>query len=85
MDVTRGCLGLAVRAEIPELEWPLVPEPMPPTLAILDLLEFCYRHVAEPIQAGYHSFFGHFHLDFERASGQSEFRTRVNRILARKM
>jgi len=35
-------LGLALRAEIPEMNWPLQIEPCPPTIAVLDLLEFCH-------------------------------------------
>jgi hypothetical protein len=43
---TDACaLGLAVKADIPDLDWPLEPEPVPPTPAIMDLLEFCHDHV----------------------------------------
>lgn len=76
-------LGLALQAEIPELMWPLRAGELPPTLAILDLLEFTHRHVAEPIQDSFHSFFGHYHLNFDRNQGQQDFRARVNRILER--
>ncbi len=75
--------GLAVRAEIPDLDWPLDVEPCPPTLAILDLLEFCHEHVAEIVPTSFHSFFGHQHLSFDRAQGQADFRAAVNRIFAR--
>jgi len=75
--------SLALRAEIPDLEWPLRPDKLPPTLAVLDLLEFCYRHVAEPIPGSYHSFFDHHHLGFEREQGRRDFRERAERILAR--
>jgi hypothetical protein len=75
--------GLAVRAEIPDLDWPLEVEPCPRTLAILDLLEFCHEHVAEPVPTSFHSFFGHQHFSFDRAQGQSDFRVAVNRIFAR--
>ena len=64
-------MSLAIRGDIPEFEWPLdmsnlvggldVDEP-PPTLAILDLLELCYRVVAKPSQDDYHSYFRHHHL-----------------------
>ena len=76
-------LGLAVRADIPDLDWPLEVEPVPPTLAILDLLEFCHEHVAETVPTSFHSFFGHQHLTFDRAPGQAEFRSAINRIFAR--
>ena len=76
-------LGLALRADIPELDWPLELDPVPPVLAIMDLVEFCHEHVAETVPTSYHSFFGHQHLAFERAPGQVEFRAAVNRIFAR--
>lgn len=76
-------LGLALKAEIPEVEWPLAAETPPPTLAVLDLIEFLHRHVAQPVSVGFHSFFAHDHLRFNREPGQAEFRDRVNRIFAR--
>lgn len=74
---------LALRAEIPEIDWPLREDQLPPTLAILDLIEFCHRHVAEPIQHDYHSFFRHHHLTFDREKGKTTFRERVNRVFSR--
>jgi hypothetical protein len=76
-------LGLAVRADIPDLDWSLEVEPVPPTLAIMDLLEFCHEHVAETVPTSFHSFFGHQHLAFDRTPGQAEFRAAINRIFAR--
>jgi hypothetical protein len=56
----------------------------PPTLAILDFLEFCFERVAEPIQIGrYHDFLRHHHLTFDRERGQQKFLRDVNLILAR--
>lgn len=76
-------LGLAIRGEIPDLDWPINTESIPPTLVVMDLLEFGHAHVAEPSNASYHSFFGHHHLSFDRVEGQQQFRDRVNRILSR--
>jgi hypothetical protein len=74
------------RAEIPELgeHWlnSFSDEPLD-TIAILDLLEFCARNLAKPINRGYHSFFGHYHLSFERDEGLGEFVADVNRLLVR--
>ncbi len=56
---------------------------VPPTLAILDLTEFCHRSVAKPREAGRHNYFNHSHLAFDQEEGQSEFRSSVNTILAR--
>jgi hypothetical protein len=74
------------RAEIPELpeEWLYAFAETPlNTLMILDLLEFCAHNVAKPIKEGYHSYFGHYHLDFEHDQGLKEFVADVNRLLAR--
>lgn len=75
--------SLAVRAEIPDIPWPLTRGPMPPKFAILDFVEFCHRHVAAPQRGLYHSFFRHHHLSFDRQAGQEDFRATVNRLFAR--
>lgn len=41
-------MSLALQAEIPDLTWPLREDEVPPTLVILDLIEFCHQHVAKP-------------------------------------
>jgi hypothetical protein len=75
-----------VRAEIPDLpeHWLIYDpeEPLDPIM-ILDVLEFCARNVARPVRGHFHSFFGHYHLSFEREEGLNEFVTDVNRLLAR--
>ncbi len=55
----------------------------PTTIDILDLLEFCLLHVAEPVEGSYHSFFRHSHLSFDRELGRQKFSEAVNRILSR--
>jgi hypothetical protein len=86
-DAVCGCdlraFGLALAAEIPDLDWPFDERVLPPTLAALDLLEFAYRHASAPRQRSYHGYFGHHHLTFTAAAGQSEMRERINRLLAR--
>lgn len=88
-------LSQVLRAEIPDLEWPLKTtktqndfpfsqEPFAPeSLVILDFIEFCFRSISKPIQRDYHEFFKHYHLSFDRETGQEEFRKNVNRIFAR--
>jgi hypothetical protein len=39
-------LGLAIAGELSELPWPLKAGDLPPTLVVLDFIEFSYRHVA---------------------------------------
>ena len=76
-------MELTLAAEVPDLSWPINPRELPCTLAVMDFIEFCHRHVATPISGSYHSFFRHHHLSFDREEGQSEFREQVNRIFAR--
>ena len=85
-------LSLALRAEIPDLGWPLQ-APLgeirdqeayvPDTFTTLDLIQFSYQAVAKPIQGGYHSYYRHHHLTFDEDSGREEFRFKVNSIFAR--
>ena len=53
------------------------------TFEILDLLEFGYEKIAEPLRSDYHGFFGHYHLDFAQAEGREAFRQEINRIFDR--
>lgn len=86
-------MGLAVLAEIPALThtvdgkdsagWPLYHHHMPPISAILDLLEFCYKHVAHIEHTRYHDFFGHEHLFFDVGTGQAELRDDINTMFRR--
>lgn len=86
-DVVCGSAGndfiLALRADIPEISWPLRPETIPPTSAILDLTEFCFQSTGKPVQGAYHSFHRHYHLTFDQQEGQHDFRETINRIFAR--
>ena len=76
-------LLLLLKGEIPDIQWPLQQEPQPDRLAILDFVQFCFRHIGEAGQLGYHSFFNHHHLGFDRQVGQDRFREAVNRLFAR--
>jgi hypothetical protein len=76
-------LRLTLAAEIPQIEWPLSPETLPETPAILDLLEFVAASVGQPIEGSYHSFFRHHHLSFDEVAGLSRFADDVNSMFAR--
>lgn len=80
----RNAFGHAVEGEV-GIPWPTYPSDasLPPTLLILDLIEFCHRILARPVQRGFHDFYGHTHLSFEPEEGRAEFREEVNRVLAR--
>lgn len=59
------------------------PDKLPATLEILDIVEFCYKHVATAQEIDYHGHLSHRHIRFERQSGQAEFREAVNMVFAR--
>jgi hypothetical protein len=89
-------LKSAIEAEIHGLSWPLQTDHdveegfmstrkawSPATLIALDLVEFVWRTVAQPIVGKNHEFFQHHHLTFDVEVGRAAFRADVNRILAR--
>lgn len=89
-------ISLTIGAEIPSMPWPLQTtiddnngfylekkEYVPDTLAVLDLIEFCHRNVAQPIQMDYHPYFKHYHLKFDKENGRENFRSNINRIFSR--
>lgn len=90
-------LRRAIEAELDGLTWPLPTEHKieddiffhksepwhPDTLIALDLVEFVWRTVAQPITGSYHSYHRHHHLTFDEEVGRNAFREDVNRVLAR--
>ena len=92
-DDGRGPIGTneemlrqAMHGEISNLPlWPwlsLSDEP-PETICVLELMEFCWRHIGHPIQSGYHDYFQHYHLRFDVELGRYNFFEDVNRIFSR--
>ncbi len=85
----------AIRAEIGDLfgddvedrhvanYWVLLRDSLPDTPAILDFVEFTARHVAQPQQRGWHTFFRHYHLTLDRNEGLREFVADINRLFSR--
>ena len=91
----------ALQAEIPNIGWPLGVDPedkglyhyrprtqvsfTPNYLDVMDLLQFCYKHIALPIKSNdYHSYYSHTHIDdFDVDAGRNEFHKKVNIIFAR--
>ncbi len=61
----------------------LVVRKKPPTLVILDLIEFCWRSVGKPLSVGGHSYFGHNHFAFDEEAGREEFREEIETIFRR--
>lgn len=76
-------LSLLLKGEIADIQWPLQQEPQPDRLAILDFVQFCFRHIGDARQLDYHGHLRHHHLSFDRQSGQARFREAVNRLFAR--
>ena len=65
------------------LELLQMPDTQPPTPAILDLIEFCWKSVGKPTKISDHSFFSHHHLTFDEDAGREEFRSQVETIFRR--
>lgn len=86
-QVACGCserdFSLAQKGHIPEIDWPLNPQALPPKLAVLDLIEFCFQSTGEPVQRDYHSFYKHYHLNFNQREGQDSLREDINLLFAR--
>lgn len=53
--------------------------PMPQTVDILDLIEFCWKNIAQP-KRNYHEHCRHDHLQFDVEEGQGKFREAINEI-----
>ena len=76
----------AMAGEVPELtegEAILHQTEPPPLLAVMDMIEFCWRAVGKPVKRDFHSYFGHYHLKFNDEIGQYEFRETINSIFQR--
>ena len=59
------------------------PVDVPPTLVVLDIIEFCLARIALPHQHRYHEGGRHHHLTFDRDAGRARFREEINTILGR--
>jgi len=63
--------------------WPLDISRKPTTITILDIIEFCYRHVAKVTGRVLHSYCRHNHLTFDKQDGQIEFAQKINIVFSR--
>jgi hypothetical protein len=73
----------ALGAEVPDFAGGLTPYEVPETLAILDLLQFMFRHASAATVRDHHRYFGHDHLRFDRKEGRRQICEQVNSLLAR--
>src|ERR1051326_2694553 len=76
-------LELMLKAQHPDMPYPLPFAETPDTLAILDFLEFVAASIGKPVEGSFHSFFRHHHLSFNREAGLREFIEAINTIFAR--
>ncbi|KKK60416.1 hypothetical protein LCGC14_3024570, partial [marine sediment metagenome] len=74
---------LAFYAEMPALKGSFDKDSIPDAATIMDVIEYCYVHVALPTQFSYHQYFGHHHLSFDRVRGRAAFKDNVNRLFSR--
>ncbi|MFY9260727.1 MAG: hypothetical protein WAO71_09490 [Gallionella sp.] len=76
-----------MKGDVPSLalEYACLPTEMPENLTILDMVQFCYKHIAKPTQGrDYHEFFKHYHIErFDSRVGQEEFREYINTLFSR--
>ena len=91
----RQAMWNAIRAEIGDLVdddpeggidayyWKPSPTSLPKTPAILDLVEFVARYVAQPAQGQWHDYHKHFHLKLDREKGLRKFVEDINRLFSR--
>ena len=50
---------------------------------LFDTIEFCWNCIGEPVKGSYHSYFQHYHLNFDIDAGQEKFCEDINRIFRR--
>lgn len=79
----RQAFAQFLQAEVPWVVWPLRRNELPETPVVLDLLEFCAKAVGEPIPGSYHSYYGHYHMEWDRAAGLTSFVADVNLMFQR--
>lgn len=75
--------SLALASEIQEISLPLDAKKVQPTPVVLDFLEFCHRAIGKPKNLDYHSYYGHYHLNFHPEEGKTAFREDINRVFYR--
>lgn len=74
-----------LQAEIPGMPYPFRSYNVPGKYTILDFIQFCYEHIADPTQEEHHSHRRHYHLTFNQKRGRDNYRDKINRIFSRNM
>lgn len=74
-----------LQAEIPDMPYPFRSYNVPDKYTILDFIQFCYEHIADPTQEEHDSYRRHYHLTFNQKRGRDNYRDKINRIFSRNM
>ena len=82
-DLDKLKAGLAAFRVIWPRAWPEENNHWPSDPQLFDLIEFLYEHAGLPKAYGYHSFFGHSHLDYDQEAGRAKFEQDINRFFER--
>jgi hypothetical protein len=77
-DLDKLKVGLAAFRVIWPRGWPEENDHWPSDPQLFDLIEFLYEHSGLPKAYGYHSFFGHSHLDYDQEAGRAKFEQTSN-------
>ena len=86
IGVNDNKLWMSMHGDIPRLEekpWLPSSAEVPETVYILDMVEFCWKHISHAWHQERHNYFKHNHLEFFPGLGPRKFREDVNRILSR--
>jgi hypothetical protein len=84
VDTDSDALGAAFVAHNPRIPWPFDPNQHPPTLDVLDAVEFFAKSISKPVARTYHDYGRHNHiLSFDRNGGVVEYVGEVNTMLRR--
>ena len=75
--------GLAAYKVIWPRDWPDESGNWPSDPHLFDLIEFLYEHAGFPEAYGFHSFFGHSHLSYDKNEGRAKFEEAINRFFER--
>lgn len=73
-----------MRGDHPRIATPLTADQAPETIPMLEVIEWVFQHVSEPINPAFHSYHGDYHYGwFNRESGQGTFANNINTIFRR--
>ena len=78
-------LALAVADHAPPLTWPLSAHDVPEAPVAMDLIEFAWSHGvwAREEESRWHSFFDHYHLEFDQVAGRRRLHEEISGLFAR--